>query len=534
MPSLTVLFIEHDSEAVLISQVITNAGANVDTIGYPEEKKLIKILKKKHYDLVITDAFFLPTGQDHDSENESSAEYLLDTIIKLVRDTDSKRIKIALRTIFTNPILLKHYDDLNHVDYIWSKNSETDNLLYWRIKRIQEELDKKFPENTLVDLLLSRLSSQPKLPFSETLSNILATYRKREGEVEQVKGVKTDLCRIAGECGCESEFEKLFEFIVDAESLNVAGNPNAWGHLRHVLNVFWLGYFFLNSGIIDIEKLYDQMGLDRDTSESVGKNSPIIFVNLVWFFSALFHDVGLPVERTMKISHDSKDFFEIYSDFSLFTKPSLFAKDIYNEVEEQIDHIFSQLTGELSKWSMKCKRTLQTENKLDHGLISGVTLLSHFSSINDKRIIDQSAICVSLHNLINKFTGEAKNISFKDNPIASLLILCDQLEVWDRETGLESYLTGQPIESYELRKLECDIEEKSFNLEINYIPYRYIQPEENEIKKIEDQLYAFLIKNVLPVLESTGFKEVFSTDININFFLDGRKSILQWPRTEKI
>jgi len=34
------------------------------------------------------------------------------------------------------------------------------------------------------------------------------------------------------------------------------------------------------------------------------------------------------------------------------------------------------------------------------------------------------------------------------------------------------------------------------------------------------------------VINSTGFKEVFSANININFFLDGRKSILQWPKNK--
>lgn len=534
MVPIKILFIEHSKRITSFIAAMESADAQVDLLDYPEEEKLRRMLNDQHYDLVVTDAYFLKDNQEHDYDNEEDGEYLLDKVINIVRDIDNKRIKIAVYTYFSNPLLQdpKKESDLNHADYIWDKRVASDNLIYWQVKRIHEEIDKKFPEHTLVDSLISLISSQSNLPFAGNLKDILGIYRQRAGEVEQIESVKTDLVKMAEEFGLHNEFKVLFEFIAKAEPLNVAGNPSAWGHLRHALNVFWLGYYFLNTGVINLENIYDQMTNEEDVKLST-LESKSKFINCIWFLSSLFHDVGLPAERVIKIAEESNTFLEIYPDISLSLKQTISVDSIYDNYQTDLDQIFSSITSKLSTWVSGCCRELKKQNKLDHGLISGVTIGRLLSGKN-QQIADHCSENVSLHNLINKFhSSNARGISFHQSPLACLLILCDQLEVWDRETGLESYFNGLPIESYELRKLNYNESDKRFNIEINYVPYRFISPLGREMMKIKDQIYNFLIKNVEPVLELIGFKEVFSVDLKISFFLDGRIDIWKWPKCEK-
>lgn len=529
MAPIKILYIEHSKKTVGFKAAMESANAQVDLLPYPEENKLKRMLKEKHYDLVVTDAYFLRENVEHNYDNEEDGEYLLGKVIKIVRNIDNKRIKIAVHTFFSNP-LLQNSDkvaDLDHVDYIWDKRVSSDNLTYWQVKRIHEEIDKKFPEHTLVDSLILLLSTHKNLPFSDELNNILNIYRRKAGEVEQIESVKTDLSKIAQKFGFHKQFRDLFEFITKAEPLNVAGNPSAWGHLRHVLNVYWLGYFFLNSGVINIESTYDQIFSEND-KESLDIDDKSKTINFIWFLSSLFHDLGLPAERVVKISEGSIELLKVYPGIALAIKQTPDVHSIYANFQDDLDKIFSSTTGKLNVWVHGCIRKLNEENKLDHGLVSGVTLFRSLSG-KDKQIVDKSSECVSFHNLVNKYSNHnSSGVSFNKNPLACLLILCDQLEVWDRETGLGGYFSGQPIESYELRKLSYNTAENRFDLEINYIPYRFISPVGDEIDKIRDSLYVFLTEHVEPVLDLINFKEVFSVDIQIAYFLDGRIDIWKW------
>lgn len=540
MAPIKILFIEHSKKIAGFKAAMESANAQVDVLSYPEEKKLRSMLADKHYDFVVTDAYFLPENEEHNYDNEEDGEYLLDKVITIVRDIDKKRIKIAVYTFFSNSLLQDPAKklDLNHADYIWDKRVSSDNLIYWQVNRIHEEIDKKFPEHTLVDSLISLISNQSNIPFVENLTKILSIYRQRAGEVEQIESVKTDLSKIAAEFELHNEFEILFKFIAKAEPINVAGNPSAWGHLRHVLNVYWLGYYLLNTGGINIENTFEHI-INEDEYASLGIKSPIDIeyksklINYIWFLSSLFHDVGLPAERVVKIAEESSDLLKIYHNLSLSLQLTTSVDSIYDNLSNDFDQIFSSIRGKkLNAWVSGCRRKLREENKLDHGLVSGATLFKLFNK--NKIIAEKCSSCVSVHNLVNKFsTYNSQGVNFKKDPLACLLILCDQLEVWDRDTGLESYFSGLSIESYELRKLSYDKDEKRYYLEINYVPYRFISPLGREMDKIKDKLYEFLISHVEPTLNLIGFKDVFSTDITIGFFLDGRIDVWRWPKEGK-
>ena len=459
----------------------------------------------------------------HSSENSHLKEYLLGEIIKTIRETDQKRIKIAVRTRFTNPIFDEMESDLSHVDYIWDKESMSDNFLLWQIQKIKSQLNLEFPEYRLADTLLNMLIKHENLPFHDSLLKILETYKYRRGEVDKIHSVKLDLTKISEDfAGQGADFLKLFSFITKAEPYNVAANPKAWGHLRHSLNVFWLGYYFLNSGPIDSLKIYNSLFGDK---ELVSKNEEKReLVNYTWFLASLFHDVGLPLEKTFQIAKESKDLLSIYNSFKLHLDPSLGINEINDLIRNDLHVLFKDITGDMSVFVRQTIDKLNSEIAIDHGLISGVTLLNYFSGNNrDQKIVAASmeaAKVAALHNIICKNHKNMKASFLKDNQLAALLVLCDQLEIWDRETGLESYLSS---------KIPIEIEKKQFYIDINYIPYRFISPIGREMESVKEKLTTLLIESVKPIFDIINTKEVFGVDIKVLFWLDGRKELSKWP-----
>ena len=64
---------------------------------------------------------------------------------------------------------------------------------------------------------------------------------------EQVYKSKEFLKEIAKVFNIDSQFIPLLDSIEKAEIFNIAGKPTSWGHLRHSINVYWLGYYLLNN-----------------------------------------------------------------------------------------------------------------------------------------------------------------------------------------------------------------------------------------------------------------------------------------------
>jgi hypothetical protein len=65
----------------------------------------------------------------------------------------------------------------------------------------------------------------------------------------------------------------------------------------------------------------------------------------------------------------------------------------------------------------------------DHGVLGAVNIVSHLESRNVQidSVIREALIAIAFHNNPN-----VKNISLNEHPIAFLLILCDQLQDWNR------------------------------------------------------------------------------------------------------
>jgi hypothetical protein len=92
-------------------------------------------------------------------------------------------------------------------------------------------------------------------------------------------------------------------------------------------------------------------------------------------------------------------------------------------------NIKDKLVDEISSQMNRYKIKVGNQNPYDHGILGAVNMISHLESrsIPIDSVLHEALTAIAFHN-----DGKISNISIEEHPIAFLLILCDQLQDWDR------------------------------------------------------------------------------------------------------
>lgn len=195
-----------------------------------------------------------------------------------------------------------------------------------------------------------------------------------------------------------------------------------------------------------------------------------------WGITALFHDVAYPIEiiseqlklyakllDSYSIQEDNLNFIIKFEGTDKFDKiKELKIKDGYkNEFKEKnptlnlkeytscidiltktISNRFS-LKGDFVKKILKNKlKDMEDGKYIDHGFYSAIIVLKWYHSLIEKTEWDPSyfiypivdvATAILLHNVFSRdLLEKTGKMNFNQYPLAFLLILCDELEEWDR------------------------------------------------------------------------------------------------------
>lgn len=142
------------------------------------------------------------------------------------------------------------------------------------------------------------------------------------------------------------------------------------------------------------------------------------------FISALFHDIGYPLEyffRSVNQIHEYTPFFKIIS----------------TNIKTNFVEIRSILTDSLL---FQCIDTREIEKKYsinDHGCLSAISFLLNYyytGNIHKIKDINQCIIelsAISIYKHTNKYDGNNRMI-FREDPMSYILRICDDLQEWDR------------------------------------------------------------------------------------------------------
>lgn len=254
--------------------------------------------------------------------------------------------------------------------------------------------------------------------------------------------------------------QKLLETLSDHEYHTGELLSKHRDHYSHSAYVFSLGLaIYANDG---------KFRKEFNNFYAINDDKPYTFLRL-WGLVALFHDIGYPFqlvheqiknyleELWLNDNSLSKDDIKIlkaclpyvsYGNMDSFLKieiatskrleEQLQSKRQFASINELLAYGIEKREGyDYNLLINKLKvRVEQQPNFMDHGYFSAVILLKRLFG-NPQFCLDMPLLdvltAILLHNNLNKYDIEnAHRITVKEHPLAYLLILCDELQSWDR------------------------------------------------------------------------------------------------------
>jgi hypothetical protein len=177
--------------------------------------------------------------------------------------------------------------------------------------------------------------------------------------------------------------------------------------------------------------------------------------------------------------------------------------------EYQADWIIKSAVFEDPKSSAK---------RTNHGVISALLFLSglhkHCGQLKAEngslfRFLEWAATSMAFHSLKYKGRDDGIKLQMQKDPLSTLLLLCDELQIWDRERPDENR-ESSPFRSVSLTKLE--ITDNKILAEVAYTPFSGLLDKsavaigklEEQIEKDKDLLGAYL--NLAPLTVSISYR----------------------------
>lgn len=273
-------------------------------------------------------------------------------------------------------------------------------------------------------------------------------------------------------------------------------------HYVHTVFVFITGLAIFDKNQ-NFEKKFNEYALDKKNyPDSYNTKNEEFFYR--WGLASLFHDIAYPLQITLEqakkyldfvwgypsnISKDSKIIMEL-SNFEKFInlpviKPDpkykdefikkyhgyKFHKDAILLLSQSISSNFSSDIGDISTNLYNFIENMKENNFIDHGFYSAVIMLRWYYYLVKTTnwnpsyfyfpVVD-SASAILLHNYyrhqLMKKPFNFKCMKVKNHPIAYLLILCDELQEWNRKSFGEIDSSNRPITDFNMKITDSKME----------------------------------------------------------------------------
>ena len=284
-----------------------------------------------------------------------------------------------------------------------------------------------------------------KLCFENAMKQFLSSGRKEDAFT--VYFCFSEIFHLFGK-GYDNT-QKLLEMLSDHEYHSGELLSKHRDHYSHSVYVFALGLSIYAS-----DSAYRKNYLTFYGMEDSGK-SAFQFMKY-WGMTALFHDIGYPFqlahEQIKTYSEEvwgKKNFANPYVSYGNFMnfigldeaateRIGKAFPEKFNNINELLAYGLRVREGYDAKavCDMLVKRVVEQPNFMDHGYFSAVILARQLFGTPefeiDMRHLDVLS-AILLHNNFNKYEAPDRHpIDFSEHPLAYLLIICDELQSWDR------------------------------------------------------------------------------------------------------
>ncbi len=219
-------------------------------------------------------------------------------------------------------------------------------------------------------------------------------------------------------------FEQIYDKALGLEKFISITNSRYRDHLSHSVRVAVLGHFLLKevlfspSQITLCEHLCEQNNLSNND-----------FIKS-WWIASLFHDICYPISKLdSSIKSIIKQVNCVFHPYSIIQKPPVLdfmtddktLRDSLQTLKKNMKKSLSR--GAYQDFEFALNSTINSE-KMDHGVLGALFLLMLNEDKDDTTVLDATK-AIALHNLKTELV-------FEEEPLASFLILCDEIQEWGR------------------------------------------------------------------------------------------------------
>lgn len=305
----------------------------------------------------------------------------------------------------------------------------------------------------------------------------------------------------------------------ESDLIAMGGVPSMRGHLEHVLQVFFTGYVLINSlpefKKTTLDRIKQLLGV-----KYLPEDEPIYWdtFNIAWLVAATLHDTAYSFELLPEIISKLKQIVSVY--------PESYSSDILqipiaaenkwiipNQADQVVKDIFNNVVTKLhsnginSEWIFTnyLFESSKGGKRINHGVLAGIIYVSKIipqkNAINEEQknlfeILSWAGIAMSLHSLKIPGAKNKKCIVAKDDPLSFMLMLCDEIQVWnrDRPDKVEQYSKYRMVDLIDL-----SIDSFNINAKIKYTLFNNEEhnKEARKILAVEIQENETILKNYL-------------------------------------
>jgi len=402
---------------------------------------------------------------------------------------------------------------------IWDKNTASPDYVAWRLSRLAVDVARLRPDAKM-QYILQQMDSGAQ--WHEHMIDMAKRYDAGWTERDQVERAGHAISGIAHQLGVWEQCDEMWSIMKKWEWLGRAASRGVRGHARHVINVFWLGYVLLHQHPLESfwKRAWRQLIANREGMGPALADKPLDALSNTWFYAGLFHDIAGCLEKGQHLLDVQ---FEL-------VRP-LCGKEI--EAPKVWDSHLAGFQAALDKLAADFDQPLGTvikeigarglrKSTLDHGLLAAIHLRGLTSDPRQACFAREAAKAVALHNLYPDLEeGLARGLTWETEPVVCLLLLCDQLQTWDRERGDEALQDEDKPHRAELAELEVTNGKRpTVGIRIDYIAPPHVLRSREVYDRVRVALEHVLKARPSKTLRMVGQPWPFQLDVR--FSLSGR------------
>jgi CheY-like chemotaxis protein len=533
MNKFHVLFLEDlDDDRHPLMEALS--GAEFHLVHFDNWESAATELRANRFDLVIADMMI------HEKANRTVKEVgHFNCIPPLLDITESIAPPIPV-IIYTSKADLSSLTSFQPriVDF-WEKPQRDIEFIQLRVRKIRDLIERERPNSLLIRAVRAgierSITAFQSPPWHVHILQVLSDYEEYNSKTDQADAILSPLSEIASELGFASTFRDGFQVLTSVDmpsSLLLSTRP----HLHHSLNNFLLGYYYFNLCGIEWQSIlakgvnFYQRSIERSIREGMieaeASSKAWLEINAAWFAAALLHDVGITIQYYGSMEKKLRDLVSKLNISESFPSVSTIKLDS-TIVESAMIDIGRCCSKEIVEFLKDLKGTP------DQGIASAAYLTRHCRKEVEATIspaaaefVDCGAAAAALHNSLEK--PNFPTLDFSVEPVASMLIICDAIQAWDRERLDFGLLSGGDIQRVELSELKWMPRTKSgpiIDAVVRYFPHLSVAHHRPTMDKCESRLREVLQKHVtIPLRQKLvfgGAKE-FTPKFRIHFKLGQR------------